>query len=152
MTLISVNGSLTVLSPYVGFRKYVQAKAVEIGITGSIQRCHHHDMRIQFEGTVPQVQQFTQFLSLCVGQGMIETIDPYHQRTQLFRAFNNFAIVRDFSRTVANGGKVIKGECSLGDEYDKLSEFSANIPILLGNEIEDNVRVSDCEESWFFGF
>eukprot|EP01039_Chlorochromonas_danica_P011972 gene11972-13564_t len=52
--LRGVDGSLTVLSPHHGFRKFVQAKAMEIGITGSIQRYHHSDVRMRYEGTASQ--------------------------------------------------------------------------------------------------
>jgi len=49
--LRGVDGSQTVLAPHHGFRKFVQAKAMEIGITGAIQRYHHSDVRISYEGT-----------------------------------------------------------------------------------------------------
>lgn len=137
--LRDVNGSLTVLSPHHGFRKFVQAKAIEIGITGSIQRYHHRDVRIQYEGTALQIIQFIAFLNLCRHQGMIGVVDKINRTRAEERRFDDFLIDMDFSRTVTNGGKVIKGLYSDGDEYDKLSEYSANSPMLLGYQIGDNL-------------
>jgi len=114
--LREVNGSLTVLSPHHGFRKFVQAKATEIGITGSIQRYHHSDVRIHYEGTASQITRFIAFLNLCRHQGMIGAVDKYSRTRAEERRFDDFLIDRDFSRTVANGGKVLKGAFSNGDE------------------------------------
>jgi acylphosphatase len=131
-----VNGSLTKLSPHHGFRKFVQAKAKEMGITGSIQRYHYSDVQIQFEGTIPQMKLFTSFLCLCREQGMIGMFDDYKQNSYAIRLFDDFHIDNeDFCRNAANGGKVIKGPNSDGDEYGNMSEYSANSPMLLGTTL-----------------
>ena len=137
--LRDVDGSLTVLSTHRGFRKFVQAKAIEIGITGSIQRYHHSDVRIHYEGTALQIEQFIAFLNLCRHQSMIGAVDKFYRIKADERRFDDFLIDRDFSRTVTNGGKVLKGRYSDGDEYDKVSEYSANSPILLGYQIGDDI-------------
>lgn len=133
-TLRDVNGSLTTLSPHRGFRRFVQAKAKEIGITGSIQRYHHSDVRIQFEGTIPQIKLFIAFLNLCREQGMIENFDGCKQRIEALRYFNDFVVDPDLSCAVVNGGMILKGAFSDGNEFDKVSVCSADFPILLGGD------------------
>ena len=106
-------------------QKYI----IEIGITGSIQRYHHSDVRIQYEGTTSQVIRFIAFLNLCRHQGMMSAMERLSPTTTFgVRRCDDFIIDRDFSRTVANGGKAIKGVYSDGDDYDKLSVYSANYP------------------------
>eukprot|EP01033_Poteriospumella_lacustris_P005004 gene5003-3575_t len=134
--LRNVNGSLTVLSPHHGFRKFVQAKTIEIGITGSIQRYHHSDVRMRFEGTASQIKQFITFLNLCRRQGMIGSVDPVSNTRAEKRRFHDFFIDRDFSYTVVNGRIVLTDAYSDGDEYDTVSMYSVD---LLDHQIEDNV-------------
>lgn len=110
--LRDVDGSLTVLSPHHGFRKFVQAKAMEIGITGSIQRYHHSDVRMRYEGTVSQIKQFIAFLNMCRRQGMIGSVDQVSSTRAEKRRFHDFLIDRDFSCTEVNGEEVLKGAYS----------------------------------------
>jgi len=125
--LRGVDGSQTVLAPHHGFRKFVQAKAMEIGITGAIQRYHHSDVRISYEGTASQVNQFIAFLNMCRRQGMIGSVDQVSSTRAEKRRFHDFLIDRDFSCTEVNGEEVLKGAYSDGDEYDTLSTFSVDL-------------------------
>lgn len=122
------------LSPHRGFRRFVQAKAKEIGITGSIRRYDHNDVHIEFEGTIAQMKLFIAFLNLCMEQGMIGNSDDNQQRTEALRHFNDFVVAPDVSRTVVNGGTIRKGAFSDGNEFDKVSVYSADYPILLGGD------------------
>lgn len=134
--LRGVDGSQTVLAPHHGFRKFVQAKAMEIGITGSIQRYHHSDVRMRYEGTASQVNQFIHFLDLCRGHGMISVVDQVAHHSVEARRFHDFFIDRDFNFTVVNGGRLLKGTYSDGNEFDKVRTNSADLTVLLGSQIE----------------
>ena len=129
MTLVNVNGSLTSLSSSRGFRNYVKANATAMGITGVIQRYHHNDVRIQFEGTENQVRDFTHFLTACRGQHMIELFEGVSRSSNIIRLYDTFDIITDFSRIVEQGGKVIRGQYSDPD-HDKLSVYSSDQPIM----------------------
>jgi acylphosphatase len=114
-------------SPYHGFRKFVQAKAMEIGITGSIQRYHHSDVRMRYEGTASQIEQFIAFLNLCRRQGLIDAVDQVSSTRAEKRRFHDFLIDRDFSCTLVNGGMVLADAYSDGDEYDMVSTYSVDL-------------------------
>eukprot|EP01035_Chromulina_nebulosa_P028732 gene28732-37976_t len=125
MRLVEVNGNLTVFSQHKGFRNYIKAKADELGITGTIQRYHHKDVLIEYEGTESQVKDLSEFLNDCNQQGMIERFMDIESQVIVVRFYQRFTIVKDFSRTVDKGGKIIKGAYS--DElHDKISLYSAN--------------------------
>ena len=74
MLLTNVNGSLTLLSAFRGFRNFITAKAQEIGITCVIQRYHHRDVYLKFEGTPDEVNLFKKFLHECRNQGISEML------------------------------------------------------------------------------
>jgi acylphosphatase len=136
MRLVEVNGSLTTLSEHRGFRNFVKAKADELGVTGTIQRYHHNDVMIEFEGTIQQVREFREFLRMCQGQDMIQTFANEYLTPSDYLKFENFKILKDFSRTVERGGKVVRGQYSDG-QYDKISEYSADSPFLRGAQVGD---------------
>jgi acylphosphatase len=98
MLLRNVDGSLTTLSATKGFRNYVKAYADKIGVTGLIQRYHHKDVRIWFEGLADQHAQFLEFIKDCINIKMVEYVecekeDSYHKR----KLYDGFKILTDFS-------------------------------------------------------
>ena len=125
MTLEGADGRLTSLSEHRGFRRYVVGNANAIGITGTIQRFHDTTVRMVFEASEVQLDRFVSFLKECSAMGMIRRICGYHQEALDYRLHATFGIVRDFSRTVARGGGVVKGPYS-DDDADKLSVYSAD--------------------------
>jgi acylphosphatase len=129
MMMMNVDGSLTSLSSCRGFRNYVKARADEVGITGVIQRYHHNDVRIQFEGNEDQVSVFIQFLTACRGQRMIELFEGVSRSSNIVRLYDSFDIITDFSRTVECGGKVHRGRFSDPD-HDKSSVYSSDQPYI----------------------
>jgi acylphosphatase len=134
MRLVDANGKLASLAGHQGFRKYVMATANQMGITGTIQRYHHTDVIIKFEGYRAEVEPFLDFLRTCRGQEMFSDFgDHFYQATE-FRLYTDFSIVVDFSRTTENGGKVVKGPHSDDTQYDKQSDYSADSGILLGSQ------------------
>jgi acylphosphatase len=135
MRLVEVNGSLTTLSEHQGFRNFVKAKADELGVTGRIQRYYHNDVLIEFEGTIQQVRELRQFLTRCQGQDMIQTFRDDILSPSDDLMFDNFKILKDFSRTVERRGNV-KGEYSDG-QFDKISEYSADSPFLIDAQVGD---------------
>jgi acylphosphatase len=110
------------------------ANANEMGITGTIQRYHHTDVIIKFEGRHDQIEPFLEFLKICHGQEMFSDFVDRRDDVVPFRLYDNFSIVVDFSRTVENGGKVVKGPHSDDNQYDKQSEYSADSGVLLGRQ------------------
>ena len=126
--LVHVDGRLTTLSKSIGFRNYVKDVANRSGVTGTIQRYHHLDILINFEGTDLQINVFRAFLRDCQGKGMVQTFVDYSRVSDTGRLFESFTILTDFSRTVEKGGRVLKGPYS-NEEYDKSSVYSADNPI-----------------------
>mmetsp|Transcript_855 Transcript_855/g.855 ORF Transcript_855/g.855 Transcript_855/m.855 type:complete len:82 (+) Transcript_855:521-766(+) len=49
------------------------------------------------------------------------------------RRFESFSILKDHSRLLSSGGKINKGKYSDGNEYDKVSESSANSEVMKGS-------------------
>lgn len=129
----NANGALASLAGHRGFRKYVATQAAEIGITGTIQRYHHTDIVVRIEGNDQQLDQFFEFLQNCLDQKMILDIETLDEREIRRLQRRDFSIVTDFSRTVDNGGKVIKGPYS-DDDHDKESVSSAGSAILQGSQ------------------
>lgn len=136
MTLVNVNGSMTTLSKNKGFRNYVKAAADHIGVTGTIQRYHHADVKIEFEGTIDAVNEFIAFLKQCRGQGMIEHFADAREDIRRLSLYESFDILTDFSRTVDKGGKVLRGKYS-DQDHDKVSEYSADRPMMRGSQRSD---------------
>jgi acylphosphatase len=99
MRLCNVNGNLTVFSQHKGFENYIKAKADELGITGTIQRYHHNDVVIEYEGTEIQVKNYSDFLYDCQRQDMINYFTNVENQVVLIRFFREFKIMPDFSRT-----------------------------------------------------
>ncbi len=133
MKLVGANGQLTSLAGHRGFRKYVMVNANAMGITGTIQRYHHTDVIVKFEGC--KFESSIDFLRTCRGQGMFSDFEDIVSRVAAFRFYNNFFINVDFSRDVANGGKMIKGLYSDDIQYDKQSDYSADSGIMLGSQL-----------------
>jgi hypothetical protein len=113
------------------------AAANNIGVTGTIQRYHHTDIILTFEGTLDQSRSFLIFLKECHQQGMFTHFRDSTQRGSLFRLYSDFSIIKDFSRTKENGGKVLKGRYSDDSEFDKQSDYSADSGVLLGRQRDD---------------
>lgn len=111
----------------------MRAKALEIGITGCIQRYLHRDVVFYYEGTAAQVDELFAFLRMCEAQEMIQTIEYGEERELRVRRHGNFRIITDHSRTVERRGQVIKGQYSDEEQYDKLSEYSSSSQKLLGS-------------------
>jgi len=114
-----------------GFRQYIVSHATEIGVTGTIQRYHHYDVIVCFEGHKLQLDEFFDFLQNCLGQGMFDNIVRLDEREIQRRVWRNFSIVTDHSRTVEKGEKVEKGPHS-DDHHEKNSVSSAGSGIFLG--------------------
>lgn len=62
MYLRNVNASLTSLAEVKGFRSFVKAEADRIGVTGFIQRFHVNDLKLGFEGSEQQCDDFMDWL------------------------------------------------------------------------------------------
>jgi hypothetical protein len=78
------------------------------------------------------------FLKACHQQGMFSHfMEPTTERRSSFRLYSDFSIIKDFSRTIENGGKVVKGPHSDGSEFDKQSDYSADSGVLLGRRRDD---------------
>jgi hypothetical protein len=111
----------------------VERNATGRGITGIIQRYHHHDIVVIIEGNDQQLDGFFDFLQECIDQEMISSFQIDYERDIRRRARRNFSIVTDHSRTADKGGKVIKGPYSDND-HDKESVSSTGSAILLGSQ------------------
>jgi acylphosphatase len=133
--LVEVNGKLTSLSEHKGFRKFVRESAEIVGVTGTIQRYHHNDVKIFFEGPMDAAARFQAYLRHWQQQGMFQTFADYEPKQAVFPLFNSFSIIQDHSRTVERGGTVIKGIYSDGEEFDKFSTYSANSQVLQGSQL-----------------
>ncbi len=80
MRLEDANGKLASLAGHRGFRKYVMVNANAMGITGTIQRYHHTDVIVKFEGCRAELELFIDFLRTCRGQGMLfDFRDTFYQ-------------------------------------------------------------------------
>ena len=137
--LTNVNGKLTSLSEYQGFRKFVKAKAVELHVGGTIQRYHERDVMVVFEGYADDVREFYNFLKRCKMQDMIESFAEIHYETlddmwQMVSENFSFKILKNFSKTVRQGGTIITGRYS-GEDFDKITVFSADSEILKQTDI-----------------
>ena len=126
MRLENATGKLAIFAGFKGFRKFVQAKANELHITGTIQRYHHYDIKLKLEGTLEQQMAFIDFLDECQDRGMISGIAEYVSREIRYRISRKFVILKDHSRLVDNNGKVHKGDYSDDPDYEKLSLYSAD--------------------------
>jgi acylphosphatase len=125
--LRNVDASLTSLAEVKGFRNFVKAQADKIGVTGYIQRYHADDLKLGFEGTEEQCDEFLSWLlSLESDYDMIKRIEPIVDGKERHRRYNkSFNKVTDHSRLKERGGTVHRGPYSDGD-FDKISEFSAD--------------------------
>jgi hypothetical protein len=108
-----------------------------IGVTGTIQRYHHFDIVVCFEGHELQLDEFFVILHNCLGQGMFENIVRLDERETQRRVWRTFSIVTDHSRTVEKGGKVEKGPHS-DDDHEKNSVSSAGSGVFLGHQPQHN--------------
>jgi acylphosphatase len=127
MILRNVNASLASLSEVRGFRNFVKAQADRVGITGFIQRYHANDLKLGFEGSEEQCDDFLNWLiRLRSDYQMIEYFEPITNALPNNRRLHvSFEKIMDHSRLKERGGTVRKGPYSDGD-MDKLSEFSAD--------------------------
>src|SRR5687768_6855172 len=75
LRLYNVDGSLTTLSAYRGFRRMVQHVATEMGITGTIHRYHHRDLILTVEGSPEQSAKFEAFIVDLFEKKMVERIE-----------------------------------------------------------------------------
>ena len=122
MLLKEVDGSLTCFSEYKGFRRFFEANANRIGVTGTIQRLERNNVRIVFE-TESQLRMdsFSDFLFNCIDKKMIgEYITESQEDVTVSFRDRNFRIIGDHSR------KAVKGLYSEGTEFDKVSVSSSN--------------------------
>ena len=103
-----------------------------MGVTGSIQRYRHYDIRIYFEGDMEQLDNFFDFLQRCRQQGMLTKFENIVSSEIPLRTQREFFIVVDHSRTTERNGKVKKGPHSDHTEYDKISEYSGDSGAVLG--------------------
>lgn len=118
------------LSVHKGFRRYVKANADTIGITGTIQRYTGDDVLLVFEGVPGAHLEFLNFLKIERDRGMIQTYEVLLETSSEYtNYYDNFTILKDFSRTEDCGGKTRRGVHS-DEEYDKLSTYSADSPII----------------------
>ena len=122
MMLVEVDGSLTSLSEYKGFRQFFVAKATEIGITGTIQRIVRSNVRIVFEADSQlKMDSFTKFLDNCTDMEMIKNCDFESQEyIPVSLRFKNFRILTNFS------SRVLKGNYTEGNDFDNVSVSSSN--------------------------
>lgn len=128
LVLCNVNTSLATLSDAGEFRNFVKAKADEIGVTGYIQRYHDNDLKLCFEGTKGQCNEFLDWLvGLKSTYHMIERIQPklYGERRDM-RLSLSFDKIKDHTKLRGNGGTVIKGLHS-----DKDMEKISAMPVVL---------------------
>jgi acylphosphatase len=109
----------------------VKAEADRIGVTGFIQRFHANDLKLGFEGSEQQYDDFMYWLGrLRSDYRMIERFESIVDARQLHNRYHDsFQKLMDHSRLKENGGKVCRGQYSEGD-MDKLSEFSADMDSL----------------------
>ena len=122
LMLVEVDGSLTSLSEYKGFRQFVVAKATEIGITGTIQRIVRSNVRIVFEADSQlKMDSFTHFLNECTDMKMIgEIAFEREEFVPVSFRFRNFHILTNFS------SRVFKGSYTEGNDFDNVSVSSSN--------------------------
>jgi acylphosphatase len=115
-----VDGSLTSLSEHRGFRKFVVKKALEIGITGTIQRYYSRNVKIVLDiSSRVQWDAFKMFLSQISDQKMIGGFQFVKEEVATFQ-HEDFFIIQDFS------SKAEQGLHSDGSDYAKRSESSSN--------------------------
>ena len=122
------NGALATLAPSTsngqkgGLRRYIKAKADELGVTGVIIGQKRKKMELVCEGTHEQMTTFVDFLAVCQNQDMISPFTPSTHVPQLapYRTYRDFAILVDQSMLF------YKGEYS-GDDFMKHEEDSTNI-------------------------
>jgi acylphosphatase len=127
MYLRNVNASLASLAEVKGFRNFVKAEADRIGVTGFIQRFHANDLKLGFEGSEQQCDDFlTWLIRLRSDYHMIGYFEFNTEALPRRRRLHvSFEKIMDHSRLRERGGTVCKGPYSEGD-MDKLSEFSAD--------------------------
>lgn len=92
LLLSSIDGNLPSLCDKKGFRSYIQAKAVELGITGFIQRTRGRDAKLIFEGSKAITDNFFDFLKVCRSQGMVEFDRPDAPRCASETWYGEFTI------------------------------------------------------------
>jgi acylphosphatase len=63
LELCSIDGTLSALRNPQGFRKFVQEKAVDLGMTGDIMRTPHVNAIMTVVGTEDQHDQFANFIT-----------------------------------------------------------------------------------------
>ena len=95
MRLFNVNGDLMIFSESKGFKNYIKAKADALLITEIIQRYYHNDIVMHFKG----------------------------KQQSIFRTYDDFRIVTDYTRTKDKGGIVIRGRYS-DVEHDRMTVTS----------------------------
>jgi len=136
MMLCEVDGSLATLSEYRGFRRFIQAKATDLGLGGTIQRYDKSDVKVVLEGTKEQVANFVAFLDYCIKTyRMMEKrrfINPMQE--VMLAEYNDFAVVKDHRKQQGRGGTIVKGQFSDGNDYDCVTTSSANSPVLQGSQ------------------
>jgi acylphosphatase len=127
----SVDSSLTSLAGPRGFRRFVQTAAISVGLTGSIQRYTHDNVRVYLEGTEDQLRQFDNLVDEWQAQAMVGDISVVPggaEENYLFRHIRGFTIHKSHSRPAPlcrHGVRNGKYSADLTD-YDKMSEYSAN--------------------------
>ena len=127
-----VDGSLASLSVHRGFRRFVQAVANSVGLTGYIQRYMHANVRVCMEGTDEQFAAFENFVEQWQKQLMVGdiTLVPNHAEEGFFvRRYKGFTIHKSHSRpaSVRCRHGVVNGKYSEElSECDKITEYSAD--------------------------
>jgi acylphosphatase len=124
MYLRNVDASLASLAEVKGFRNFVKARADSIGVTGFIQRFHANDLKLGFEGSEEQCDDFLNWLFQLNSDyhmiGFFQFItEAFSRRRRLHVSFEK---IMDHSRLKERGSTVYKGPYSDSD-MDKLSDF-----------------------------
>lgn len=121
---VDVDVSLASLSESKGFRRYVQSNALRIGISGYIQRYHHRNIRVVYQGDMEAVKAFQGLKSQWESWGILQSVVFKSETATRMRTYPTFALRKDFSRHTSRNG--VQAGCYSGNEFDKISEFSAD--------------------------
>ena len=129
---MEVNGSMASLSAFGGFRCFIQTKATELRLTGTVQRYDKSDVKVVLEGTKQQLCIFLNCIDSLINDTDMITRRMFLGQAQvvLFRECNSFSIVMDERKRKENKGTIVKGQYS-PDKYDLVSNSSANSPVVL---------------------